>query len=49
MSLAGLERKAVIFAGGATGMGSSTAKRLAAEGCSVAIGDINLDGGVVMR
>jgi NAD(P)-dependent dehydrogenase (short-subunit alcohol dehydrogenase family) len=49
MRLAGLEKKVAIFAGGATGICSSTAKRLAAEGCSVVIGGINLDGGVVLR
>jgi NAD(P)-dependent dehydrogenase (short-subunit alcohol dehydrogenase family) len=44
MSLAGLEGRIAIVAGGATGIGAATAKRLATEGCSVAIGDINFEG-----
>ncbi len=44
MGLAGLTAKIAIVAGGATGIGAATAKRLAAEGCSVLIGDINVDG-----
>ncbi|SBS77391.1 NAD dependent epimerase/dehydratase family protein [uncultured Mycobacterium sp.] len=38
----GLEGKTFIVAGGATGIGAGTAKRLAAEGASVAVGDINI-------
>lgn len=44
MSLTGLEGRIAIVAGGATGIGAASARRLAAEGCSVVIGDINFDG-----
>jgi NAD(P)-dependent dehydrogenase (short-subunit alcohol dehydrogenase family) len=40
----GLEGKTFIVAGGATGIGAGTAKRLAAEGASVAVGDVNIAG-----
>jgi NAD(P)-dependent dehydrogenase (short-subunit alcohol dehydrogenase family) len=40
----GLKDKAFLIAGGATGIGAATAKRLAAEGAHVAIGDINISG-----
>ncbi|OBG87031.1 oxidoreductase [Mycobacterium sp. E802] len=40
----GLEGKTFIIAGGATGIGAGTAKRLAAEGASVVVGDVNLPG-----
>jgi len=40
----GLNGKTFIVAGGATGIGAGTAKRLASEGASVAVGDINIDG-----
>jgi NAD(P)-dependent dehydrogenase (short-subunit alcohol dehydrogenase family) len=40
----GLRDKTFLVAGGATGIGAGTAKRLAAEGACVAIGDINLAG-----
>lgn len=43
MGLGGLEGKVALVAGGATGIGAATAKRLAAEGCSVVIGDIAAD------
>ena len=43
----GLEGKTFIVAGGATGIGASTAKLLAAEGASVAVGDINIAGAQV--
>lgn len=42
--LRGLKDKAVIVAGGATGIGAGTAERLAAEGALVTVGDINIDG-----
>lgn len=40
----GLKGKTFLVAGGATGIGAATARRLAAEGARVAIGDINIDG-----
>lgn len=40
----GLEGKTFIVAGGATGIGSGTALRLAEEGAQVAVGDVNLAG-----
>ncbi|GBE66708.1 putative short-chain type dehydrogenase/reductase [Mycobacterium sp. MFM001] len=40
MSLQGLAGKVVLVAGGATGIGATTAARLAAEGCHVVVGDI---------
>lgn len=43
MSLRGLNGKVAIVAGGATGIGAATARRLAAEGVSVLIGDIAVE------
>ena len=40
----GLEDKRVVVAGGAIGIGAATAKRLAAEGAQVVIGDLNAEG-----
>ncbi|WKG01066.1 SDR family NAD(P)-dependent oxidoreductase [Mycolicibacterium sp. HK-90] len=40
----GLEGKTFIVAGGATGIGAGTAERLAAEGASVVVGDVNMEG-----
>ncbi len=40
----GLQGKTFIVAGGATGIGAGTAKRLAAEGACVVVGDINIAG-----
>jgi NAD(P)-dependent dehydrogenase (short-subunit alcohol dehydrogenase family) len=40
----GLKDKTFLIAGGATGIGAATAKRLAAEGACVAVGDINIGG-----
>ncbi len=40
----GLKGKTFLIAGGATGIGAATAERLANEGASVAIGDINIGG-----
>lgn len=39
-----LDGKTFIVAGGATGIGAGTAERLANEGASVAVGDINITG-----
>lgn len=38
-----LEGKIAIVAGGATGIGAATAKRLATEGATVVVGDINVE------
>lgn len=40
----GLEDKVVIVAGGATGIGAATARRLGEEGAKVVVGDIDADG-----
>jgi NAD(P)-dependent dehydrogenase (short-subunit alcohol dehydrogenase family) len=40
----GLDGKAFIVAGGATGIGAGTAERLVSEGASVTVGDINIAG-----
>jgi NAD(P)-dependent dehydrogenase (short-subunit alcohol dehydrogenase family) len=40
----GLKGKTFLIAGGATGIGAATAERVAGEGASVVIGDINIDG-----
>jgi NAD(P)-dependent dehydrogenase (short-subunit alcohol dehydrogenase family) len=42
--LQGLQGKTFIVAGGATGIGAGTARRLAEEGASVVVGDINVAG-----
>jgi NAD(P)-dependent dehydrogenase (short-subunit alcohol dehydrogenase family) len=42
----GLKDKTFLVAGGATGIGAATAKRLAAERACVAIGDINIGGAI---
>ena len=39
----GLKNKVILICGGGSGIGAETARRLAAEGAQVAIGDINLD------
>ena len=44
MSMIGLDGKTFIVAGGATGIGAGTAERLAGEGASVTVGDINITG-----
>jgi NAD(P)-dependent dehydrogenase (short-subunit alcohol dehydrogenase family) len=40
----GLKGKTFLIAGGATGIGAATAKRLAEEGACVAVGDVNIAG-----
>jgi NAD(P)-dependent dehydrogenase (short-subunit alcohol dehydrogenase family) len=40
----GLKDRVFLIAGGATGIGAATAKRLAGEGAYVAIGDVNIAG-----
>jgi NAD(P)-dependent dehydrogenase (short-subunit alcohol dehydrogenase family) len=40
----GLQDKTFVIAGGATGIGAATARRLADEGAGVAIGDVNIAG-----
>jgi NAD(P)-dependent dehydrogenase (short-subunit alcohol dehydrogenase family) len=40
----GVAGQAILVAGGATGIGAATARRLAAEGARVAIGDLDADG-----
>ena len=44
MAESGLGGKVAVVAGGATGIGAATAKRLAAGGCQVVVGD-PADGG----
>ncbi len=44
MGLRGLAGKVAVVAGGATGIGAATAKRLAEEGCTVVVGDVAADG-----
>jgi len=39
----GLKGKVAVIAGGATGIGAATATRLAEEGVSVVVGDLNID------
>lgn len=40
----GLPRKTIVVAGGASGIGAETCRRLAEEGSRVVVGDINMDG-----
>lgn len=44
MALRGLAGKVAVVAGGATGIGAATGKRLADEGCKVVVGDVVEDG-----
>jgi len=43
MSLQGLASRVAIVAGGASGIGATTAVRLGAEGCHVVVGDVAID------
>lgn len=43
MGLRGLSGKVAVVAGGATGIGAATARRLGDEGCLVVIGDVKLE------
>jgi len=44
MTLRGLQDKIVVVAGGGSGIGAATARRLAEEGAKVVVGDLNLAG-----
>jgi NAD(P)-dependent dehydrogenase (short-subunit alcohol dehydrogenase family) len=44
MGLRGLEGKVAVIVGGASGLGSETARRLGGEGCRVIVGDIAIEG-----
>jgi len=44
MGLRGLSGKVAVVAGGASGIGAACAKRLAAEGAQVVVGDVAIDG-----
>jgi NAD(P)-dependent dehydrogenase (short-subunit alcohol dehydrogenase family) len=44
MGLRGLAGKVVVVAGGASGIGAATSRRLADEGCAVVVGDVAADG-----
>ncbi|WP_068270914.1 SDR family NAD(P)-dependent oxidoreductase [Aldersonia kunmingensis] len=44
MGLSGLTGKSAVVAGGATGIGAATARRLGTEGCCVVVGDLDSTG-----
>jgi NAD(P)-dependent dehydrogenase (short-subunit alcohol dehydrogenase family) len=44
MGLRGLDGKVAVIVGGASGLGSATARRLGEEGCRVIVGDIAIEG-----
>ncbi len=49
VALRGLAGRVAVVAGGATGIGATTAARLGAEGCHVVVGDIAIDGSTTHR
>jgi NAD(P)-dependent dehydrogenase (short-subunit alcohol dehydrogenase family) len=46
MSYSGLRGKVAVVAGGGSGIGAATARRLAVEGCAVVVGDVDAEAAV---